>query len=103
MSAVSSPSRCRHCGALVLWARSESGQRIPVEPEPDPDGGLLLITTEKGKLLALSWRELREKRTDGFSRQTCYGYGYRGLGQQHPGRYSPHRASCCVPDNRRNT
>lgn len=97
MSAPARLQRCRDCGAWVLWARSESGKRIPVDPGPRSRGELLLVTTELGKLLALTSRPLRERRRDGFSRQTCHGYGYDGLGERHSGRYVAHRASCHTP------
>lgn len=86
--------RCRRCGVWVLWARSENGKRMPVSPEPDSGGNLLLITTEKGKLLALAPRPIRERRSDGFSGQTNRGYGYEGIGRRHPGRYVAHYESC---------
>lgn len=27
-------SRCRSCEAPILWARTEKGRRIPLDPEP---------------------------------------------------------------------
>lgn len=100
MSSRGEPSRCRDCGAKVLWARSETGKRIPVDTEPRADGDLMLVTTENGKLLALAGRWLYEQRADGFSRQSYYGYGYDGRGTEHFGRYVAHRATCTASEER---
>lgn len=35
--------RCRSCGAPVVWAHTENGQRIPVDPQPITGGNLLLV------------------------------------------------------------
>jgi len=45
------PSKCRSCGADVLWAQWASGKRMPVDSEPDmrppPRGGALVLTHRK--------------------------------------------------------
>ncbi len=38
------PSRCRACGAVIVWALSEAGRRMPVDVEPAPGGSLELYT-----------------------------------------------------------
>jgi len=34
------PSRCRDCGAVIVWALTDSGRRLPVDFEPSPQGTL---------------------------------------------------------------
>lgn len=37
------PTKCRHCGAEIVWAVTESGQHVmPVEVTPRLDGNLVL-------------------------------------------------------------
>ena len=36
------PSKCRSCGAAISWAKTSSGKRIPIDPEPSPKGNLVL-------------------------------------------------------------
>lgn len=43
---------CRDCGGRVLWARTEAGKRIRLDPEPHSDGNIRLWETASGKLLA---------------------------------------------------
>jgi hypothetical protein len=31
---------CRSCGALIVWAITDSGKRMPVDSEPHPAGRL---------------------------------------------------------------
>ena len=50
-------SVCKHCGAEVLWARTEGGKRISLDPEPTSSGNIRLWETvprqtKPGKLLA---------------------------------------------------
>jgi hypothetical protein len=33
---------CRSCGQRMLWAKTESGKSIPLDPEPAPDGNVAL-------------------------------------------------------------
>lgn len=35
-------SACRHCAAEVLWAHTEQGRSIPLDPEPSAKGTLVL-------------------------------------------------------------
>ena len=43
---------CSSCGAKILWALTEKGARIPVDPDPRLDGNLLLYRRPDGSLLA---------------------------------------------------
>ena len=33
---------CRSCGAPVTWTVTDAGKRMPVDPEPHPDGNVLI-------------------------------------------------------------
>lgn len=37
-SEAASRGECRDCGREILWARSESGNWTPLDPEPVPPG-----------------------------------------------------------------
>jgi hypothetical protein len=40
---------CKACGAEIIWAVvEESGLRMPVNPEPTPDGNVLLSVVVQG-------------------------------------------------------
>ena len=32
--------QCRSCRAPVIWARTEAGKRMPLDPEPTADGNV---------------------------------------------------------------
>lgn len=38
-------STCRSCGAHIVWAITDSGKRMPVDSEPDPQGILTVWAT----------------------------------------------------------
>lgn len=38
------PARCHDCRAVVVWALTDTGRRMPVNFEPDPQGTLELFT-----------------------------------------------------------
>ena len=35
--------KCDKCHASIIWARSENDSKTPLDPEPDPNGGNLLL------------------------------------------------------------
>lgn len=37
-------SLCKTCGARIVWCRTDTGKRIPVDPEPCRDGNLVLVS-----------------------------------------------------------
>jgi hypothetical protein len=39
---------CRSCGAVILWAVTKAGKRIPLDAEPCPDGNVFVVQTERG-------------------------------------------------------
>lgn len=41
--APSEISTCRSCSAPIVWARTSSEKLMPVDPEPTPDGNLVLF------------------------------------------------------------
>lgn len=44
--------KCKSCPALVIWAVTERGKRMPVDPDPAP-GGNVLLTEQYGQLTAV--------------------------------------------------
>lgn len=45
-------STCRSCGAPVIWAHTETGSRMPVDPERVQGGNVMLIAdvTDDGRM-----------------------------------------------------
>lgn len=37
-------STCASCGKQIIWCRTETGKRMPVDPTPTSDGNLVLTT-----------------------------------------------------------
>ena len=35
-------SRCKSCHRAILWAVTEKGRRVPLDPEPTPEGRFML-------------------------------------------------------------
>jgi hypothetical protein len=35
--------RCRSCGAPIRWARTAKGTAVPLNPEPAPNGNVVLM------------------------------------------------------------
>lgn len=41
--------RCRGCGGPMRWAQNETtGRRVPIDPDPVPDGNLVLVALRPG-------------------------------------------------------
>lgn len=34
---------CRSCGKQVLWVRTKAGELMPLDPEPNPNGNIILL------------------------------------------------------------
>lgn len=43
------PSRCRGCGAAIIWALTDRGKRAPIDAQPYPDGNMFLYYDEDGE------------------------------------------------------
>lgn len=69
---------CEHCGARIIWARTEAGQNQALNWQPDPTGNTWAFHDATG------WR----------ARSTA-----TGLDRRHPLEriYMPHGASCPGP------
>jgi hypothetical protein len=39
---------CRSCGAEIEWAVTETGRRIPLDADDDPNGNLRVYSTTEG-------------------------------------------------------
>jgi hypothetical protein len=44
--------KCKGCPKQIVWAVTERGKRMPVDPEPAP-GGNVLLTEQYGQLTAV--------------------------------------------------
>lgn len=42
-------ARCQSCRAPIVWAKTEAGKPIPLDPDPVPDGNLALASWETGQ------------------------------------------------------
>lgn len=85
---VTEPSKCRSCGADVLWVRWESGKRMPVDAVADnralPKGGDLVLTLRGGEFGELLVEKYVTQK-HGFNRN----------------RYTSHFATCPNADEHR--
>ena len=79
-------SRCRsqRCGKAVWWAYTDTGQRMPVDPTPAPDGNLILTVVD-GEIRA----EVRKTTSAAAAAEQADLFG---TAPAH--RYRPHWASC---------
>lgn len=41
--------RCSSCGATVLWVVTRAGERMPLDPELDRDGDVVIVTSNGGE------------------------------------------------------
>lgn len=46
-------SACRGCGAPIRWVRTEHGNLMPIDPDPDPDGNVELVDDLGEELVAI--------------------------------------------------
>lgn len=60
-------SRCKSCGALIRWAKTESGKNIPLNPEPVLGGNIAL--TPAGEAVVLNTETVEQERAAG---RPCY-------------------------------
>lgn len=42
---MSVASKCRSCGASIIWCETVNGKRMPVDEDPDPNGKIVLDET----------------------------------------------------------
>jgi hypothetical protein len=65
-------SRCRSCQAHIIWAVTDTGRRMPVDPDPDPQGNLTVWATGEGwrvSVITEDWPESRPRFRPHFA--TC--------------------------------
>ena len=39
---------CRSCGAPIRWVLTDKGRRMPLDPDPHPDGNIMPVTVTVG-------------------------------------------------------
>lgn len=39
---IESLNTCRSCGAPILWRETHAGKRMSIDPEPHPDGNVVI-------------------------------------------------------------
>lgn len=44
---------CTSCNRIVVWARTTGDARMPVDPDPHPDGNIALIDGILGRKIAI--------------------------------------------------
>jgi hypothetical protein len=67
-------AKCKTCGEPIEWVTTERGARMPLNPEPDPAGYIILVESEDGEEVA---HQL-----------------HRGEDPSDVNRYIPHFATC---------
>ena len=82
--AVRALTTCKSCHAEMVWCVSTNGHRMPVDPEPVPDGNLIVVGTG------------RAPNGDVLDRVLVLGKGDVPLGD--PPRFQSHFVTC--PDAR---
>lgn len=55
-------SRCKSCGAEIIWAATSQGKAMPVDAEPNPDGNVLV--TKRSGMVPLATVMGRDKAGD---------------------------------------
>ncbi len=81
MSSATSTGTCRAatCRATILWAKTEGGKNMPLDPRPDPDHGTILL-----------WGERKVAKVFGSTREArAYQFMHGGDGP-----YTTHFATC---------
>jgi hypothetical protein len=55
---MSETAHCRSCGADIIWAVTEKGKAMPVDPTPLPDGNIVLsMRTNQAPVAAIQTKE----------------------------------------------
>lgn len=54
---------CSSCKADIMWARTSHGKRMPIDPEPRPEGNLAVYRDHMGQIRARTLGEGQEPET----------------------------------------
>lgn len=50
-------SNCKGCGKELRWAQTASGQWLPIDPEPVPDGSVMLMPHGRCRIVPVEERK----------------------------------------------
>ena len=87
-------SRCPDCGAPIVWATNELGERVAIDADPRPDGNVELRGMQAGVLTA---RVIDDERREEIAKTILLGQ------RQHLepiplNLYFPHAATCSASE-----
>jgi len=77
---------CKSCKAPIFWAVTDDGKNIPMDPDPNPDGNLVVVEEEGGP--EVRGAKVTKARTP-------------GLFDRHLPRYMAHWVTCPYADHHR--
>jgi len=49
-------SACKKCGRALRWVSTVTGQRMPLDMEPSPDGSILLLPHDRCRVVPVEER-----------------------------------------------
>lgn len=76
-------SRCRSCGAPIIWARTLRGKAIPLDAEPDHYGGNVILHQD-GTATVVSGMGGWQQPSDGALHQSHFARCYDTIEKERP-------------------